>query len=166
MPSCPVDAAMAADSTAHDRDWQGTPDAPPQPTPTELAYLAETAPFRDRLGELQDALEGYQQMAASGEIGSIPVDDLGALTRDLFIARQVFGCAAPSVRLDRYDRTVKLGLERAYTAANLLVRAQATNSPAERAAMIRDAGVYSTNSARLLKDATDELRAVLPVLGS
>jgi hypothetical protein len=164
-PTCTVDS-LAAESTLHDRDMPGAPDAPPQPTPIELQYLADTAPYRDHLQELQDTVAGFQKMAASGEIDSIAIDDLGALTRDLFTAHQTFACAAPSVRLDRYDRTVQLGLERAYTAATLILRAQASESPPEQAALIRDAGTYSANSARLFKDAADELRAVLPVIAS
>ena len=71
--------------------------------------------------------------------------------------------AVPSVRLDQYDRTVKLGLARAYDATVLLLRAQRSESIADSAALIREAGIQSSSSIRLLEEAADELRMLLPV---
>ena len=136
---------------------------PAEPTPTEAAYLAATRPYRDRLGAYQEALLAYQQAATEGQIDSITIADLGDLTRELFAARQAFTGAVPSARLDQYDRTIKLGLERAYDATVLLLRAQRSESIAESAVLIGEAGLQSNSSIQLLKEAADELRMLLPV---
>ena len=133
------------------------------PTPTEEAYLAATRPHRERFGEYQEQLLAHQQAAMEGQLDTIALAELGDLTRNLFAARQAFGEAAPSVRLDQYDRTVKLGLARAYDATVLLLRAQRSESVADSAALIREAGIQSSSSIRLLKEAADELRMLLPV---
>jgi hypothetical protein len=130
------------------------------PTPTETAYLLATQPFRDRLGRYQEQLAAHQQAAAEGQLDSIALAELGDLTRELFAARQAFTNAVPSTRLDLYDRTMKLGLARAYEATALLVRAQVTDSVPDREALIRAAGEQGQSSQRLLKDATDELQSV------
>lgn len=135
------------------------------PSPTETAYLLATQPFRARLGLYQEQLAAHQKAAAEGQLDSIAIMDLGDLTRELFAARQAFTNAVPSTRLDLYDRTMKLGLARAYEAAALLVRAQVTDSAPDREALIRAAGDQGHSSSRLLKEATDELRSVLPFPG-
>lgn len=134
-----------------------------EPTPTEGAYLAATKPYRDRLGSYQEQLLAHQQAAAEGQLDTIALADLADLTRNLFAARQAFGEAVPSVRLDQYDRTVKLGLERAYDATVLLLRAQRSESLADSAALIREAGLQSASSIRLFREAADELRMLVPV---
>ena len=133
-----------------------------EPTPTEAAYLADTKPYRDRLGLYQEALLEYQQAANDGQVESVSVVALGDLTRELFAARQAFTGAVPSARLDQYDRTIKLALERAYAASVLLLRAQVTESTADRDTLIREAGIQSASSVRLLAEASDELRALVP----
>ena len=133
-----------------------------EPTPTEAAYLADTKPYRDRLGAYQEALLEYQQAANDGQVESVSVVALGDLTRELFAARQAFTGAVPSARLDQYDRTIKLALERAYAASVLLLRAQVTDSTADRDTLIREAGIQSASSVRLLAEASDELRMLVP----
>ena len=134
-----------------------------EPTPNEVAYLATTKPYRDRLGLYQEALLEYQQAAAEGQIDSIALGALGDLTRELFAARQAFNETVPPVRLDLYDRTMKLGLGRAYDATVLLLRAQRSESSADRAALIREAGLQTSSGSRLFNEAADELRILLPV---
>lgn len=136
--------------------------AAPSPTPTELAYLSATKSFRDRLTLYQQALVEYQQAAGQGKLEAVAQSDLADLTRELFAAKRAFNEALPSVRLDQYDRTVKLALDRASQAAVMLLHAQVTDSPSEREALVRDAGVYTANSGRLVKEAIDQLGAVLP----
>lgn len=133
-----------------------------EPTPTEGAYLAATKPYRDRLGAYQEALLEYQQAANEGQIDGVSVVALGDLTRELFAARQAFTGAVPSVRLDQYDRTIKLALDRAYAATVLLLRAQVTDSTADRDTLIREAAIQGGSSVRLLKEAADELRMLVP----
>jgi len=133
-----------------------------EPTPIEAAYLAATRPYRDRIGLYQEALLEYQQAAVDGRIESVSVVALGDLTRELFAARQAFTGASPSARLDQYDRTIKLALDRAYAASVLLVRAQVTESAADRETLIRDAGEQTHSSVRLFGEAADELRALVP----
>lgn len=134
----------------------------PEPTGTERLYLTATRPFRDRLAAYRELLAAFQKTAAEGKLDSIAMSDLGNLTRELFQARRTFGEAIPSARLDMYDRTIKLGLDRAYEATVMLLRAQVTDSEADHLALIRQAGEYGTNSQRLFNEATDELRTVLP----
>jgi hypothetical protein len=134
----------------------------PEPTGTELLYLSATRPFRDRFGAYRELLAAYQKTAAEGKLDSVAMSDLGNLTRELFTAKRTFSEAIPSARLDMYDRTVKLGLDRAYEATVMLLRAQVTNSEADHLALIRQAGEYGANSQRLFNEATDELRSVLP----
>jgi hypothetical protein len=147
---------------AHVRPGVASAQAVAEPTPTEIAYLAATKPYRDRLGAYQEALLEYQQAATEGQLESISVTDLGDLTRELFAARQAFTGAVPSVRLDQYDRTIKLALERAYAATVLLLRAQVTDSMADRDTLIRDAVDQGRSSSRLFKEAADELRMLVP----
>lgn len=132
------------------------------PTPNEVAYLAATKPYRDRLGTYQERLQAHQRAATEGQLDSIALGELGDLTRELFAARQAFDQAVPPVGLDLYDRTMKLGLERAYDATVLLLRAQRSESIADSAALVREAGIQSASSLRLLQDASDELRLLLP----
>ena len=132
------------------------------PTATEVGYLAATKPYRDRFGAYQEALLEYQQAATEGQIESISVVALGDLTRELFAARQAFTDAVPSVRLDQYDRTIKLALDRAYASTVLLLRAQVTDSASDREALIREAVFQTGSGSRLFKEAADELRALLP----
>lgn len=132
------------------------------PTPTEIAYLAATKPFRDRFGLYQEALVEYQLAASQGKLDAVAQTDLADLTRELFAARRAFTEAIPSTRLDQYDRTVKLALDRAYQATVMLLQARVTDSPSEREALVRQAAFYGLNGGRLLKDALDELVAVLP----
>ena len=134
-----------------------------EPTPTELAYLSATRPFRDRLGSYQERLAAHQQAAMEGQIDRLAITDLGDLTRELFAARQAFTEAVPSTRLDLYDRTIELALDRAYEATVLLLRAQLTDSLPDREVLIREAGIQERSSTRLLKEATDGLRALIPV---
>jgi hypothetical protein len=135
------------------------------PTPTETAYLRATQPFRDQLSRYQEQLAANQKAAAEGQLDGIAITELGDLTRELFAARLAFTNAVPSTRLDLYDRTMKLGLERAYEATALLVRAQVTDSAPDREALIRAAGDQGHSSSRLLNEATDELQSVLPLPG-
>jgi hypothetical protein len=132
------------------------------PTPSDLMYLSATGPFRERLGTYQEKLGTFLKAATAGQLDEIAMADLGDLTRELFTARQAFVVAVPSARLEQYDRAIELALDRAYAAAVLLLRAQVTDSLPDRAALIREAGIQSSSSGRLLKDASDELRAVLP----
>ena len=134
----------------------------PEPTGTELLYLSATKPFRDHFGAYRELLTAYQKTAAEGKLDSVAMSDLSNLTRELFTAKRTFTEAIPSARLDMYDRTVKLGLDRAYEATVMLLRAQVTDSEADHLALIRQAGEYGTNSQRLFNEATDELRSVLP----
>ena len=133
-----------------------------EPTPTEASYLAATKPFRDRIVLYQEALLEYQQAAVDGQIESVSVTALGDLTRELFAARQAFTNASASARLDQYDRTIKLALDRAYAASVLLLRAQVTESVADRDTLIRDAVDQGRNGVRLFGEASDELRALVP----
>jgi hypothetical protein len=134
------------------------------PTPNEVAYLAATKSYRDRLGTYQERLLAHQQAATEGQLDSIAPGDLGDLTRELFAARQAFDEEKePPVRLDLYHRTMKLGLERAYDATVLLLRAQRSESIADNAALVREAGLQSASSLRLLREAADELRMLLPL---
>jgi hypothetical protein len=135
------------------------------PTPTETAYLLATQPFRDKLSTYQEQLAAHQRAAAEGQLDSIAITELGDLTRELFAARLAFSNAVPSMRLDLYDRTMKLGLERAYQATAMLVRAQVTDSVPDREALIRAAGDQGQSSSRLLKEAADELESLLPRQG-
>ena len=134
-----------------------------EPTPTEVAYLAATRPYRERVGAYQELLVAHQQAATEGQIDNITLAELSDLTRELFAARQAFTDASPSARLDQYDRTIKLGLDRAYAATVLLLRAQVTDSLPDNQALIREAGIQGASGIRLLKEATDELRMHLPV---
>jgi hypothetical protein len=134
----------------------------PEPTGAELLYLSATGPFRDRFGAYRELLATYQKTAAEGNLDSVAMSDLGNLTQELFTAKRTFTEAIPSARLDMYDRTVKLGLDRAYDATVMLLRAQVTDSEADHLALIRQAGEYGANSQRLFNEATDELRSVLP----
>jgi hypothetical protein len=127
-----------------------------------VAYLADTKPFRDRLGTYHEQLVAHQQAAAEGQLDSIAIADLGDLTRELFAARRAFAVAVPSARLDQYDRTIKLALDRGYAATVLLLRAQVTDSLPVRDALIREAAIQSGSSSRLLEEASEELRALLP----
>src|SRR3954454_18727001 len=88
-----------------------------QPTPTELTYFGDTAPFRAHLVENQQWLEGILQAMTTGHADEVTTDEISNLTRELFKAQQGFARAIPSARLDQYDRTVKTSLDRAYTAA-------------------------------------------------
>jgi hypothetical protein len=119
------------------------------PSGTELTYLKETAPFRERFRDYQDQLADYQKAAAQGQLDEIAVTALGDLTRELFIAHATFLAASPSARLDQYDRTIKLALDRAYQSGLLLLRAQVTDSAPERTALMRTiaapAGAASTS---------------------
>ena len=133
-----------------------------EPTPTEQAYLAATKPYRDRIGLYEEALLEYQQAAVDGQIESVSVVTLGDLTRELFAARQAFTDAVPSMRLDQYDRTIKLAIDRAYAASVLLVRAQMTESAADRDTLIREAVDQGRSSRRLFGEAAVELRALVP----
>jgi hypothetical protein len=128
-----------------------------QPTPTELAYFADTAPFRAHLGENQAWLEAIQQAMTGERASEVTSDELGNLTRELFEAKQGFARARPSARLDLYDRTIKSSLDRAYAAAVMLMHAQATESGPDRDALVRDAGLYTASSGKLLKDAAAAL---------
>ena len=128
-----------------------------QPTPTELAYFADTAPFRAHLGENQQWLEAIQQAMTTGRAEEVTADELGNLTRELFEAKQGFARARPSTRLDLYDRTIKSSLDRAYTAAVMLMHAQVTESGPDRDALVHDAGLYTASSGKLLKDAATAL---------
>jgi hypothetical protein len=123
------------------------------PTPTELAYFADTAPFRAHLGENQQWLEAIQQAMATGRSEEVTTDELSNLTRELFKAKQGFAQARPSARLDQYDRTVKSSLDRAYAAAVMLMHAQVTESGPERDALVHEAGLYTASSGKVLKDA-------------
>jgi hypothetical protein len=133
-----------------------------QPTPIEVAYLADTKPFRERLGTYQEQLVAHQQAVAEGQLDSIAMADLSDLTRELFAARQAFAGAVPSARLDQYDRTIKLAIDRGYAATVLLLRAQVTDSLPDRDALIREAAIQSGSSSRLMEAAEEELRALLP----
>ncbi|MCC7372989.1 MAG: hypothetical protein IT306_31540 [Chloroflexi bacterium] len=130
--------------------------------PNERTYLDTTRPFRERIGAYREMLAWYQAIASEGKLDSIALDELGNLTRELFEARRTFGEVTPTTRLDQYDRTVKLGLDRAYEATVLLMRAQVTESDADHQSLIRQAGEYGRNSQRLLQEADDALRAVVP----
>ena len=133
------------------------------PTPNEAAYLAATKPYRDRLGTYQERLQAHQQAATEGQLDSIALGELGDLTRELFSAREAFDEEeGPPARLDLYHRTMKLGLERAYDATVLLLRAQRSESIADSTALVREAGLQSANSLRLLREASDELRMLVP----
>lgn len=133
-----------------------------EPTPTERAYLSATRPFRDRIGRYQEQLTAHQQAATAGQVDSIAIADLSDLTRELFAARQAFADAVPSARLNQYDRTITLALDRAYEATVLLLHAQVTDSMPDRESLIREAGIQQSSGSRLLTEATDELRALLP----
>lgn len=128
-----------------------------QPTPIELGYFADTAPFRAHLGENQQWLEAIQQAMTSDRAEEVTVDELSNLTRELFKAKQGFAQARPSTRLGQYVRTIKSSLDRAYTAAVMLMHAQVTESGPERDALVRDAGLYAASSGKLLKDAATVL---------
>ena len=132
------------------------------PSPIELAYFADTKVYRDRLGAYQEQLASHQQAAIDGQLDTVRMGDLSFLSRELFTARNVFRDTIPSARLDQYDRTVKLAIDRAYAATTLLIHAQVTESETDRATLIREAGIQSQSSARLLRDADDELRMQLP----
>ena len=138
----------------------------PEPTGTELMYLSATRTFRERVGAYREALASYQKTAAEGKLDTIALSDLGNLSRELFLARKTFNEAIPSARLDLYDRTIKLGLDRAYDATVMLLRAQVTDSEADHLTLIRQAGEYGANSQRLFNEATDELLTVLPSVAS
>lgn len=135
---------------------------PSSATPTEIAYLSATQPFRDRFTLYQQAIVEYQQAASQGKLDAVAQSDLADLTRELFAAKRAFNEALPSARLDQYDRTVKLALDRASQAAVMLLHAQVTDSPSEREALIKDAAAYTANSGRLIKEAQDTLNALLP----
>jgi hypothetical protein len=130
-----------------------------QPTPTEVTYFADTAPFRAHLAENQQWLEGIQQAMATGHADEVSTDEIANLTRELFAARQGFERAIPSARLDQYHRTVALALDRAYTAAVLLLHAQVTDSGTEHDARVHDAEQYTASSGKLLREAADLLAA-------
>jgi len=129
-----------------------------QATPTELTYFADTAQFRAHLVENQQWLEGIQQAAQTGHFDEVTTDELSNLTRELYSAQQGFARAVPSQRLMQYDLMVKASLDRAYTAAVLLIHAQVTESGPNRDSLIHDAAGYTANSGRLLKDAAEALR--------
>ena len=133
-----------------------------EPTPTEAAYLAATKPYRDRVGAYQKLLAAHQQAATEGQLDSITLQELSDLTRELFAAQRAFTDARPSARLDQYDRTIKLGIDRAYAATVLLLRAQRTESQPDNEALIREAGIQAASSIKLLVEATDELRMQVP----
>jgi hypothetical protein len=135
-----------------------------EPSPIELAYLADTKAFRERLGAYQEQLMAHQLAAIEGQLDTVRMGDLSFLSRELFTARQVFRDAIPSTRLDQYDRTVKLAIDRAYEATILLIKAQVTESATDREALIRAAGEQSHSSSRLLRDAADELRMAISVV--
>lgn len=128
-----------------------------QPTPTELAYLADTAPFRAHLAENQQWLEALQQAMMSERAGEVTTDELANLTRELFEAKQGFDRARASSRLAQYDLTIKSSLDRAYTAAVMLMHAQVTESGPDRDALVRHAALYTASSGKLLKDAAAAL---------
>jgi hypothetical protein len=144
--------------------WRGEDATLPLPTPNEQVYLDRTEPFRTILDALQAQLDGYQQVAAAGHLDAIDTTDLGALTRELFAAHAVFEGLQPPARLDRYGQTVTLALDRAYTAASLLRRAQARDDAAMREALVREAADLSASSGTLFNEASDELRALLPTV--
>lgn len=144
--------------------WRGASEDLPQPSPTEAAYLAATATFRDRLGAMQAKLRGIQDLANSGQIDAVPSADLSALASDLWAARQAFLAARPSVRLDRYDQVEKLSLSQAYDAADLLLRGRLSESAAERDSLIRRADGLTGRSGRLYQQAREELSTVVPVV--
>jgi hypothetical protein len=128
-----------------------------QPTPIELAYFADTAPFRAHLVENQQWLEAIHQAMTSERAGEVTTDELSNLSRELFKAKQGFAQARPSARLAQYDLTMKASLDRAYTAAVMLMHAQITESGPNREALVREAGLYTASSGNLLKDAATVL---------
>jgi hypothetical protein len=128
-----------------------------QPTPTELTYFADTAPFRAHLAENQQWLEAIVEAMTTGRAEEVTTDELSNLTRELFEAKQAFAGARPSARLDQYDRTVKSSLDRAYAAAVMLMHAQVTESAPDREALVREAGLYTASSGKLLRDAATAL---------
>lgn len=130
--------------------------------PNERAYLDTTRPFRERIGAYREMLAWYQAIASEGKLDDIALEELANLTRELFEARRTFGEVTPTTRLGQYDRTVKLGLDRAYEATVLLMRAQVTESDADHQSLIRQASEYGRNSQRLLQEADDALRAIMP----
>jgi len=81
----------------------------------------------------------------------------GNLTRELFMAQQGFDQAIPSSRLEIYNRDIKGSLDRAYTAAVILLHAQVTESGPRHDALIRDAALYTSTSGKLLNEAANAL---------
>lgn len=129
-----------------------------QPTPTEQAYLADTAPFRAHLAENQQWLEAIVQAMTDGRADEVTTDELSNLSRELFEAKQGFSSARPSARLDLYDRTIKASLDRAYSATVMLMQAQVTESGPEHDALVRRAALFTASGGRLLQDAAAALR--------
>ena len=138
---------------------QATAQTAAQPTPTEAIYFSDTAPFRAHLVENQQWLEGIQQAMQTGHADEVSTDELSNLTRELFAAKRGFARAIPSARLDQYHRTIEESLDRAYTAAVLLLRAQVTDSGAEHDAHVEEAGQYTASSGKLLNEAAGLLAA-------
>ena len=128
-----------------------------QPTPTETAYFADTAPFRANLDRNQQWLEAIHKAMTAGHADEVSTDELGNLSRELFDAKQGFARARPSARLDQYDRFTRTSLDRAYTATVMLLHAQVTESGPDHDALVRDAGQYTASSGKLLKDAATAL---------
>lgn len=145
--------------------WRSEDDDLPLPTATEATYLAGTEPFRKVLSALHEQLDMYQQLADTGELDSVPTQDIAALTDQLFAARQAFERVRPSARLEQYDQTVKLALDRSHQAANLLLRARMRERSPEREALVWEAGNYSENSGSLLNESFSLLRAMFPTIG-
>ena len=129
-----------------------------QPTPTEVIYFADTAPFRAHLGENQQWLEAIVKAMTTGHADEVTTDELGNLTREIFAAQQGFAQASPSARLEMYDQLVKTSVDRAYTASVMLLKAQVTESGPKQVSLVKDAATYTASSGKLLKEAGDALR--------
>src|SRR4051794_15547845 len=73
-----------------------------QPTPTEMTYFADTAPFRAHLVQNQQWLENLLKAIQAGQGDEVSTDEISNLTRELYEAQQGFARAIPSARLDYY----------------------------------------------------------------
>lgn len=128
-----------------------------QPTPTEVIYFADTAPFRANLVRNQQWLEAIVKAMQTGHADEVSTDELSNLSRELYKSKQGFAAAEPSERLADYDRAIKGSLDRAYTGSVMLLHAQVTESGPEHDALVRDAALYTATGGKSLKEAADAL---------
>ena len=65
------------------------------PTPTEVTYFADTAPFRANLVRNQQWLEAIVKGMQTGHADEVSTDELSNLSRELYKAKQGFMAAEP-----------------------------------------------------------------------